>query len=96
MAKPLCEDAIFWTGRRITRRMIMGTDTGSRIHEDEGFKDFAGVDDGQRQGTDRYNIDADNTVFGVESTYEELLSIQPFEAGPEQVCGGKRGLNGFG
>ena len=52
MAKPLREDAIFLAGRRIAGRMIMGRDTGSRIHEDELFKDFARLDDGQRQGTD--------------------------------------------
>ena len=75
MTKSLREDAIFLAGRRITRRMIMGTDTDSRIHEDQGLKNFARVDDGQSQGTDRYDIDANNTVFGVESTDEELLSV---------------------
>ena len=54
------------------------------------------MDDRQSQGTDRDDIDANNTVFGVESTYEELLSVQTLEAGAEQACGGKRGLNGFG
>ena len=49
MAKPLREDAIFLAGRWITRRMIMGTDTGSRIHEDERLKDFSWMDDGQGQ-----------------------------------------------
>ena len=34
VAKPLREDAIFLAGRRITGRMVMGTDTGGGIHED--------------------------------------------------------------
>lgn len=96
LAKPLRQHTIFRTGCWITGRMVMRTDTGSRIHEDERLKDLARVDDGQRQGTDRYDIDANNTVFGVEPTHEELLSIQAFKAGPEQARGGKRGLNESG
>ena len=95
-SEPDREEMVFLTGRRITGRMVMGTETGSGIHENERLKDFARMDDRQGQGTDRDDIDANNTVFGVESADEELLSVQPFEAGPEQVCGGKRGLNGFG
>ena len=95
MAKPLRKDAIFLTGRRITGRMVMGTDTGSRIHEDERLKDFARMHDRQGQRADRYNVNSNDAVFCIEPADEELLSVQTFEAGSEQARGGKRGLNGF-
>ena len=47
------EDAILLAGRRIaTRRVIMRTNPGGGIHEDQWFEHFARMHDGQRQGTD--------------------------------------------
>lgn len=94
LAKALGENAIFLARRWITGRMVMGTDTGRSIHEDERLEDFTRMHDNQRQGADRHDIDADDAVFGIQPAYEKLLTIQTFKAGPEQARGGNRGLNG--
>ena len=94
LAEPLGEHAIFLAGRRITGWMVMRTDTGSRIHEDQGLKDFPRMHDGQGQGANRDDINADDAVFRIKPAHEELLAIQAFKTGPEQGRGGKGGLNG--
>ena len=47
------EDAILWAGRRIAAgRVIVRTNPGGSVHQDQRFEHFARMHDGQRQGAD--------------------------------------------
>ena len=67
--------------------MIVGTNEGGRVHEDQRLKDFPRMHDGQGQGANRDDINADDAVLGIEPTDDELFSIQAFKAGPEKAGG---------
>ena len=96
LAESLREDAIFLARGRVAGWVVIGTNESGRIHQDQRLKDFARMDNRQGQRTDRHDINANDAVFGIQSADEELLSIQPFKARPEQARGANRGLNGFG
>ncbi|MEO7861575.1 MAG: hypothetical protein ABIU05_14285, partial [Nitrospirales bacterium] len=46
------EDAILLAGRHISGRVIVGTDPGGGVHQDQRFKHFTRMHDGQGQGPD--------------------------------------------
>ena len=50
-AQPFGQDAIFGAWRDIAGGVIVGTDPGAGIHEDQRFEDFARMDDGQGRAT---------------------------------------------
>ena len=59
------EDTIFLARCGITGGVIVGTNPGYGIHQDQRFEYFAWMHDGQGQGTDRDYIDADDAVLGI-------------------------------
>jgi len=92
LAQSFGQDAIFGTGRDVPGRMIMGTEPGTGIHEDQWFEDFAGMDNRQVQRARRDDIDSDELVFCIQTTDEELLSVQTVKQWPEN---GRRTLRGM-
>ena len=76
LTQPLGQDSIFGTGRDIARRVIMRTEPGTGIHEDQRLKDFARMHNRQVQRASRDDIDADELVLGVQATDEELFPVQ--------------------
>jgi hypothetical protein len=70
------------------------TKTGAGIHQDHGFEDFSGMDNGQREGANRHDIDADDGVFGVQATNEELFTVEASKQRPEKPRGSDRSLHG--
>ena len=85
------EHAILLAGRHITRGVIVGTDPGGGIHQDQRFEHFAWMHDGQRQGADGDNVDADNAVLGIQSADEEVFTVQSRKERPEESRSGCRG-----
>jgi hypothetical protein len=94
LAEALGEDSILLTRRRITGRMIMGTNTSGRIHQDQRLEDFPGMDNRDGQGPDRDNIEPNDVMLCIESANKELLAIETFKTGPEESGSGRRGLDG--
>ena len=56
---------IFFTGRGIIGPVIMRTNPGGSIHEDQRFEHFARMHDGQGQGADGDNVDADDALLRI-------------------------------
>lgn len=83
VAQPLRQREIFPARGHIGRRMVMGTEPGGSIHEDQGFEDFAGMHDRKRERTNGHEIDPDYAMLGIQPTDQELLTIQAGKAGPE-------------
>jgi hypothetical protein len=83
LAQPFGQDAIFGTGRDVARRMIMRTEPGAGIHEDERLEDFAGMDNRQVQRAGGDDIDSDELVLGIQATDEELFPVQTGKQRPE-------------
>ena len=70
------EDAILVAGRGIAAgRVIVRTNPGGGIHQDQRFEHFAWVHDGQGEGTDRDDIDPDDTVLGIQPADEEVFTV---------------------
>ncbi len=93
LAQSFGQDAIFGTGRDVPGRMIMGTEPGTGIHEDQWFEDFAGMDNRQVQRARRDDIYSDELVLGVQTTDEELLSVQTVKQWPEDRRSAFRRMN---
>ena len=69
------EHAILWAGCGIAGGVIVRTNPGRSVHEDQGFEHFSGMNNGQRQGADRDDVHADNGMLGIEPADQELLSV---------------------
>ena len=93
LAQSFGQDAIFGTGRDVPGRMIMGTQPGPGIHEDQWFEDLARVDNGQIKRARRDDIDSDELVFCIQTTDEELLSVQTVKQWPEDRRSAFRRMN---
>ena len=91
LPEPAGEHAIFLAGRHIARGVIVRTNPGGGIHQDQRFEDFAGMHDGQGQGADRDDVDADDAVLGIQPADEELLTVQSRKERPEDSRSGDRG-----
>lgn len=50
------------------------------VEEDRRFEDFTRVHNAEGERTDRDDIDADDGVLGIETTDEELFTIEPIKA----------------
>lgn len=74
------ERPIFGARRGISGGMIVGHNDRSSIEEDGGLKHFAGMDNAESQRPYRDNVHADAGVLGIETTDEELLTIEPDKA----------------
>ena len=70
------EDAILLAGGGIAGGMIVRTDPGSGVHQDQRFEHFAGMNDGQGQRADRDDVDPDDAVFRIQAADQELLTVQ--------------------
>ena len=96
-SEPAGEHAILLAGCHIARGMIVGTDPGDGVHQDQRFEDFTWMHDGQGQGADRDDIDADDAVLGIQPADQELLAIQSCKQGrsrsaaPTEVRSGEEG-----
>lgn len=82
-AQPLRQGEVFPARHHVSGRMIMGTEPGGCIHQNEGFQDFARMDDGEREGADGDDIDPDQVMLRIQSTDHELLPIEAVKAGSE-------------
>jgi hypothetical protein len=83
LAQPFGQDAIFGTGRDIARRVIMRTEPGTGIHENERLEDLARMHNRQVQRAGGDDIDPDELVLGVQATDEELFPVQTGKQRPE-------------
>ena len=81
---------IFLAGCGIIGRVIVRTNPGSSIHEDQRFEHFAWMHDGQGQGADRHEIDPDDAVLRIQSADQELLAVQSSKERSEDGCSGDR------
>ena len=85
------EHAIFLAGRHIARGVIVGTNPGSGVHQDQRFEHLARMHDGQGHRADRDDVDADDAVLGIQSADQELFTVQSRKERPENGCSGDRG-----
>ena len=86
LSEPTGEQTILLAGCNIARGVIVGTDPGYGVHQDQRFEDFAWMHDGQGQGADRDDIHADDAVLRIQPADQELLAIQSCkEAVSEQM-----------
>ena len=83
LTEPLGQDAVFGTRRDVTGGVIVGTNPGAGVHQDQWFEDFARMDDGQIERAGGDHINPDQTMFRVETTDEELFPIEPGKQRPE-------------
>ena len=90
LPEPAGEDSIFWTRCGIAGGVVVRTQPGRGIHQNQGFEDFSGMNDGQGQRPDRHDIDPDDAVLGIEPADQELLAVQVRKQGPEDSGGGDR------
>src|SRR5580765_8416350 len=71
------EDAILWAGGGIAAgRVIVRTNPGGGVHQDQRFEDLSWMHDGQREGADRDDIDADDGMLGIQPADQELFAVQ--------------------
>ena len=85
------QDAILWAGRHIAAgRVIVCTNPGGSVHEDQGFEDLAWMHDSQCQGADRDDVDADDGMLGIQSADQELFAVQSRKERPEDGRSGDR------
>lgn len=93
-SQPRRQRKIFPARHDVSGRMIMGTEPGGGIHQNERFQDFARMDDGEREGADGDDIDPDQVMLRIESADDELLTVEAVKTGPEDGFGFGRGLDG--
>ena len=91
LPKSAGEHAIFLAWGDITRGVIVGTNPGSGVHQDQRFEHLARMHDGQGQRADRDDVDADDAVLGIQPADQELLAVQSRKERPENACSGDRG-----
>ena len=84
LAQPFGQDAIFRARRDIPGGMIVGTDPGAGIHQDQRLEDFTRMDDGQGERPGGHDIDADEPMFRIQATDQELFPIQASKQGSEE------------
>ena len=84
------QGAVFGAGSRIAGRVIVRTQSGAGIHENERLEDFARVNDRQGERADRNDIKTDDAVFGIKSADHELFAVDALEAGSKER-GGRHG-----
>ena len=77
---------IFLAGCGIIGRVIVRTNPGGGIHEDQRFEHFAWMHDGQRQGADGDDIDPDDAVLRIQSADEELFAVQSGKERPQTAA----------
>ena len=85
------EHAILLAGCGIAGGVIVGTDPGGGIHQDQRFEDLARMHDGQGQGADGDDIDADDAVLRIQPADQELLAVQSRKERSEDGRSGDRG-----
>ena len=82
---------ILWLGVGITGRVIVRTDPGGGVHQDQRFEDFARMHDGQGEGADRDDVDADDAVLRIQSADQELFTVQSRKERSQDGCSFDRG-----
>ena len=70
------EHTIFLARCGITGWVIVGTNPGYGIHQDQRFKHFTWMHDGQGQRADRHDVHADDGMLGIQSADQEVFAIQ--------------------
>ena len=68
----------------------MGANPGAGIHQDEGFEHFTWMDNGQGERPSRDDIDADESMFRIETADQELFAVQTGKQGSEDGRGAFR------
>ena len=94
LPEPAGEHAILLAGSGITGRMIVGTNPGAGVHQDQRFEDFTRMYDGQGQRADRDNVDPDDFMLRIQSADQELLAVQSRKEGSEEGRRSDRGGQG--
>jgi hypothetical protein len=95
LAQPFGQDAIFGARRDVTRGVIVGTNPGAGIHQDQRFEDFAWMDNGQIERASGDDIDADETMFRIQATDQELFPVQTGKQRPEDGRSAFRRMDRF-
>ena len=75
LAQPFGQGAVFEARRDVIGGVIVGTNPGAGIHQDQGLEDLARMDDGQIERAGGDDIDPDQTMFRIETTDEELFPV---------------------
>ena len=91
LPEPAGEDAILLARCWIAGGVIVGTDPGHGIHQNQRFEHLARMHNGQRQGADGDDIDADDAVLRIQPADQELLAIESRKERSEDGCSGDRG-----
>ena len=76
LPKSAGEHAILLAGCGIAGRVIVRTDPGGDVQQDQRFEHFSWMHDGQRQGADRDHIDPDDDVLRIQPADQELFAVQ--------------------
>src|SRR4051812_19204335 len=92
LPEPAGEDAILLARGGITGGMIVRTDPGGGVHQNQRLEYFSRMHDGQGQRTDRDDVDPDDVVFRIEPADQEVFAVQPGKERPENVRSTDRGL----
>ena len=90
------EHTILGAGCGITGRVIVGTNPGAGVHQDERLEHFTRMHDGQGQGADRDDVDPDDAVLRIQPADQELFAVQSRKEGSEEARSDDRGGQGRG
>ena len=69
------EHAILLARRGIAGRVIVRTDPGGGIHQDQRFEDLSRMHDREGEGADGDDIDPDDAVLRIQSADQELFAV---------------------
>ena len=78
LAQPFGQDAVFGARRDVTGGVIVGTNPGAGVHQDQWLEDLARMYVGQCERVGGDDIDPDQTMFPIYTTDDYLF---PFPSG---------------
>ena len=95
LAQPFGQDTIHRAGRDIARGMIVRTDPGPGIHENERLEDFTRMENGQIERACIHDINPDELVLSIQAADEELFPVQTGKHSAENRRSPFRPMHGF-
>jgi len=85
------EHTILWTRGGIAGGVIVRTDPGAGIHQDERLEDLSRMHDREGERAHGYDVDPDDAVLRVQPANQELLAVYMRKQRPEHICSADRG-----
>ncbi len=85
------EHAILLAGAGIAGGVIVATNPGGGVHQDQRFEHLARMHDGQCHGADRDDVDPDDSVLGIQPADQELFTVQSRKERSQDSRSGDRG-----